>query len=221
MKRIITSALILALTVGAAQAQTTGTDKDAQKKEFHHRGRHGMAFSKLNLTNDQKAQLKTIREDFRKQMNDLKKQDQMSVADMRTRRKELHKQFRDKMESVLTPAQKDQLAKMRADWKANHKDATAWKGRGEHNGRGQQFVKLQQELGLTQGQQNQIAKIRSDFKGQFETIRNDKSLSEDQKKDKRHDLMKQQMEQMKTVLTQEQIQKLQSLRQERMNRDTK
>ena len=45
MKRIITSALILALTVGAAQAQTTGTDKDAQKKEFHHRGRHGMAFS--------------------------------------------------------------------------------------------------------------------------------------------------------------------------------
>ena len=60
MKRIITSALILALTVGAAQAQSTGTDKDGQKKEFHHKGRHGQAFSKLNLTEDQKAQLKSI-----------------------------------------------------------------------------------------------------------------------------------------------------------------
>ena len=216
MKRIITSALVLALTIGAAQAQTT--DSQGQKKH-HHNKEHRMAFDKLNLTADQKSQLKSIREDYRKQFADLKKQDQLTVADMKIRRQELHKQFREKMESVLTPAQKDQLAKIRADWKANHKDGTAWKGhkgRGFHNG-----AELQKKLDLSQDQVAQLTKIRSDFRSQFQSIRNDNSLTQDQKKDKMKSLMKQQKEQMKTVLTKEQLEKFQSLKKERSNRDTK
>src|SRR5438309_9923616 len=118
MKRIFTSALVLALTIGAAQAQTTGNNATPQKHRHHNREHMMRAFHKLDLTADQKAQLKTIREDFRQKMGSLKKQDQITVAEMKTRRQELHKEFRSRIEAVLTPSQKDQLAKMRADWKA-------------------------------------------------------------------------------------------------------
>ncbi len=59
MKRIITSAFVIMLTIGAAQAQTT-TDKQGHKKE------HKMAFDKLDLSADQKARLQSVREDYKK-----------------------------------------------------------------------------------------------------------------------------------------------------------
>jgi Spy/CpxP family protein refolding chaperone len=219
MKRIITSALVLALTIGAAQAQNTDT---TAHQRHHHHGNYEMVIKKLNLSQEQQSKLKSIREDFRKQLSDLKKQDQLTVADMRNRRKELHQQFRKQMESVFTPAQKDQLAKLKADWKAKHKNGQAL-AQGRHKaGRG--FWKksdLQEKLGLTPDQQDQLKKIRGEFKDQFQTIRNDSALTQDQKKEKIHDLAKQEHEKMKSVLTQDQMEKLQSLRKEGKDKETK
>ena len=122
MKRIITSALVIMLTIGAAQAQKTTDKREGHKKE------HKMAFDNLNLSADQKARLQSIREDFKKQSADLKNNTQLSAEEKKTRRKALHEQFRTQSAAVLTPAQKDQMAKMKAEWKEKNKDTKKeWK----------------------------------------------------------------------------------------------
>src|SRR5215218_3071593 len=215
MKRIISSALVIMLTIGAAQAQTT-TDKthEGHKKE------HNKSFNDLNLSADQKARLQSIREDFKKQSADLKNNSSLSAEQKQTRRKELNQQFRSQMETVLTPAQKEQMAKNKAEWKGQKKDARKdgkkdgqkenVRGKGMQRGQG-----FQKELGLTADQQQKMEQMRTDFKNKFSTMRSDNSLTDEQKKAKMQEMRKQQQEQMKSILTPEQIQKMESLRKQR------
>ena len=211
MKRIITSAFVIMLTIGAAQAQTTPSDKHAG-----HKKEHKMAFDDLNLTADQKSRLESIRGDFKKSMTDLKNNTSLSAEEKQARRKTLQEQFRSQSEAVLTPAQKEQMAKKKEAWKAAHKDGA--KGKGDRVGKGKGFdrgKRMQEELGLSSEQQQKVSSIHSEFRPKFEALRNDNSLNKDQKKEKMRQLMQQQQEQMKAVLTPEQIQKMQSLRQQR------
>jgi len=221
MKKIITSALVIALTIGAASAQTT-----ANSPAKEHQKEHRAGFDKLNLTADQKAKLQSVRADFKKQMTDLKNNSQLTADEQKSHRKELYQQYQSQTEAILTPAQKDQLAKMKADRKAKHKDGQFHKGQAwKHNKDSKGFARgaqLQKELNLTQEQQSKMAQLRTDFKSKFESIHNDQSLTQDQKKEKMQELRKDQQAQMKTVLTDEQLQKLQSLHhQEHTNRNAK
>jgi Spy/CpxP family protein refolding chaperone len=214
MKKIFTSALVLALTIGAAQAQTTPDKQHGHKKE------HKMAYDQLNLSAEQKTSMQKAREDFKKKMDDLKKQDQLTVAEMKQRRQALHQQYKSQAEAILTPAQKDQLAKMKTDRKNMNKE-----GKGKFNKDGKAYGKrgadLQKELNLTADQQQKVSKIRSDYRTKMQALRTDNSVSQDQKKEKMRELMKQQQEEMKSVLTQEQVEKMKSLRQEHRARNTK
>ena len=211
MKKIITSALVLALTIGAAQAQSTSTEKGKD----HRKEQRMDKFEGLNLTADQKAKLKSIREEQKKEMQALKANKSVTQE----QRQALHKKYREQMESVLTADQKQQLAKMKEERKASAK-------KGDFNGSGRKgdFKRrgdFEKELGLTQEQKDKMAKIRTDYRSQFETVRNDNSLTKEQKKTKMHDLMKAQQEQMKTVLTKAQIEKMQSLKKDRSSKNTK
>jgi Spy/CpxP family protein refolding chaperone len=216
MKRIFSSALVIMLTIGAAQAQSTSTDKhEGHKKE------HNKSFDDLNLSADQKARLQSIREDFKKQSADLKNNTTLSAEQKQARRKELHQQFRSQSEAVFTPAQKDQMAKKRAEWKEKNKDGKkdgqAKAGKGNHMQRGHGF---QEELGLTADQQKKMEQMRTDFRNKFSTMRGDNSLTDEQKKAKMQEMRKQQQEEMKSILTPEQIQKMESLRQQRNKKNT-
>ncbi len=214
MKKYFTSALILALTISAAQAQTT-----PEKKQGHHK-EHKMAYDQLNLSAEQKASMQKIREDFKKKMDELRKQDQLTVAEMKQRRQALHDQHKSQMEAILTPAQKDQLAKMKADRKSMKMEG---KGKPDKGGRdfGHRGASLQKELNLTPDQQQKVSKIRDDYRTKMQALRNDNSIPQDQKKEKMRELMKQQQEEMKSVLTPEQVEKMKSLRQEQRAKNTK
>ncbi|HYO23110.1 MAG TPA: hypothetical protein VER36_11955 [Flavisolibacter sp.] len=206
MRRIITSAFIITLAIGSAQAQ------DASAKE--HKGprkEHKKGFEELNLSDDQKARLQTVREDFKKQSAELKNNAQLSAEEKQARRKELHQQFRAQSETILTPAQKEQLSKMKAERKTTYKAGKGeWKkGDAMRKGEGRN---LKQELALSTEQQQKIASLRGAFQPKMEALRNDNALTQDQKKTKMRELMKQQQEEMKAVLSPEQIQKLESMR---------
>jgi Spy/CpxP family protein refolding chaperone len=213
MKKIITSALVLALTIGAAQAQTTST----QDKGKHAKKEYKMhAMKELNLTQDQKAKIKALHEQEKKEMEALKN-DKTATKEQR---QQLHKKYEEQMQAILTPEQKQQLEKMKEERMAQGKQGAFERGKGQKEGfkRG---ADLQKELGLSQDQQAKVEKIRADYKGQFEALRNDKSLSKEEKRTKMHELMKKQQEDMKTVLTQEQIEKMKTLRKEHSSRTTK
>ena len=213
MKRIITGALALVLIAGAAQAQSK------QDTSFrHHKGGHEMAMKQLNLTSDQQTKLKSIRDNERKEMQALKSNTSLTADQQQAQRKELHKKYRDQMQSVFTPAQKDQLKKMKAERKERVGKKGDWKKGGKDFAKRDNF---QKELNLTPAQKDQLTKMRTDLRSQMQSVRNDQSLTQDQKKEKIHSLMKDQQQKFKSVLTKDQVEKLQSLRKERQDRNTK
>ncbi len=218
MKRILSSALVILLTIGAAQAQSTSTDKHAG-----HKKEHKQSFDNLNLSADQKARLQSIREDFKKQSADLKNNTSLAADQKQARRKELHQQLRSQSEAILTPSQKEQMAKAREELKAKNKDAKKdWKKSGKDRaGKGiRKGQDVQKELALTADQQKKMEQMRKDFRNKFSSLRRDNSLTADQKKSKMQAMRKQQQEQMKSILTTEQIEKLQSSRSDRNRRNS-
>jgi Spy/CpxP family protein refolding chaperone len=214
MKRIITSAFVIMLTIGAAQAQTTPDKHKGHKKE------HNKAFDDLNLSADQKARLQSIRENFKNQSQELKSNSSLSAEQKQARRKELHQQFRSQIESVLTLAQKEQMKKNKSEWKEKRKEAKKdfKKGDRSKNAQGRGLKRgqdAQKELGLTADQQQKMQQLRSDFRNKFSSLRSDNSLTQEQKKTKMQELMKQQNDAMKSILTPEQVEKMQSQRKQR------
>jgi Spy/CpxP family protein refolding chaperone len=223
MKRIFTSALVILLTIGAAQAQTT-----PGKQHKGHNIEHKMAYEKLNLTTEQKARLQALKEEHKKQAAELKANTQLSEADRKVKRQALRQQHKTQMEAILTPAQKTELDKMKAERKTTSKRSKGlWKKdgmqkgqRGEGKGFGRS-AEMEKELGLSADQKVKMEQVRTDFRTKMQSLRNDNALTQEQKKTQMRDLMKQQQEQKKTILTKEQQEKMQSLRKERAARNTK
>jgi|GEM_PF-872510 len=231
MKRIFTSALVLALAIGGANAQTTSTEKGkGMKKEQkgQRKGNHGKMYDQLNLTADQKSRLQTLRDDYKRQSEELRNNTTLTAEQKQTRRKELHQQFRTQSSAILTPAQREQAEKMKAEWKANGKAGKFNKGEGSkrgHAGAGRGFEgrgeAFQKDLNLTQEQQTKMQQIRTDFRSKFEALRNDNALTQEQKRAKMQELMQSQQAQFKSILTKEQIEKLESQKKERSSRNTR
>jgi protein CpxP len=148
------SAIALATSIAVAQSVSTGQDNaQGPKKEWQGRGERrehgwggmqGGAFRQLNLTDDQKAKLKQIRESFAAQNKPLREQ-------LHAKRQELHQaseggtfnealatqkltdmasleaklmgeefKMHQDMLSVLTAEQKAQLEQSKAQFKARH-----------------------------------------------------------------------------------------------------
>lgn len=191
MKKILFSLLVLVMAV-AVQAQDVKHDGH-QKMKRHH---DAMA-EKLKLTDDQKAKIKTINEEFRTQMAELKKNENITVKEWKSRKEALHKAHQEKMKGVLTDDQKAQLEKMKTERKAMHEaDDKA------------RMEKMKIRLGLTDEQAAKMKQNRTEMAEKMKTIRENKSLDATQKKEKMKELMKEQKEKMKTILTEEQLKKL-------------
>lgn len=211
MKRIITSALAIVLLAGAAQAQTTAPAAKGDRKE------HRQEMAQLNLSADQKAKMKTIRESEKKELDAIRSNQSLTEEQRRTQGRQVHEKYRGQMNAVLTPDQQQKMAQFRQEWKderggpgGDRDTVRGHKGPGKGE-RGDRMAKMQQELNLTADQQQRMKSIRDQYRPQLEAIRNDNSLTPEQKKAKAKGIMKAQMDQMKTVLTPEQQQKMKSL----------
>ena len=224
MKRILTGALTLLLFAGAAQAQT----KDSSR---HHRGGREHIAKQLNLTAEQQEKIKSLRKAQHQEIKALKENKALTAAEQKAKRAELHKKYADQSSAIYTPSQKEQLSKMKAEWKAKGKEARkgdkkdARKGEGRKHGKGAKAHRkggdFAKELNLSDAQKSQVAKLRSDFKGQFESVRADKALTEEQRKAKMKSLKEEQKQQMKSILTKEQIEKAEAARKEHKAKRTK
>lgn len=192
MKKIFIAAAALLMSTAALQAQT----KDDAKT--HHKGFQGrQQMSGLNLNDDQKKQVKELNESYHKQFADLKKNTSMSVGDFRTKSAALRKEQHEKMQSILTPEQKNQLAAQRKVMAGRMKE-----------GQAKRFDKMKTQLGLTDEQSRKLKESQEGVQTKIKSIREDKSLTDDQKKEQVKAVFKQQKEQFKSVLTPEQLEKM-------------
>ena len=212
MRKIALGIMAVALTF-SAMAQTNGNSsdkKDRQQKEFKHKGFKGSEnFDKLNLTDAQKAQIKTANESFRQQMKDLHKQGNITVDEQKQKRESLVKDHREKIAAILTPEQRQQAETLRNDFKG-----------GRDGARGDRFEGLTKDLNLTPDQSAKIASINSTFKTNLQNIRQNTSLKQDQKREQMRSLMKQHRSDMEALLTDDQKEQMKSRLKNRPNRTT-
>ncbi|HRE50159.1 MAG TPA: hypothetical protein PK339_01975 [Flavitalea sp.] len=116
MKKIVTAfALVASITLaGQAQAQQK-PDGKYRKTEQTER------FKELNLTDAQKAEIKKINEDFKSKMQEINKNDNVTVKEMREKKAALHKERRTAFLNVLTPEQKATLEEKQKQAKERRK----------------------------------------------------------------------------------------------------
>jgi Spy/CpxP family protein refolding chaperone len=197
MKKLIVSVMLTAISFAAIQAQEGPFHKG---KRQHHK----MALEKLNLSEDQKAKFKTLNEGFHKEMQDLEKQDNITVKEWKSRKEKLRSDHKKSIEGLLTRDQKEQLKKMKADRE------------GQSAARGEKRVKMMKEkLALTDEQSAKMKELRSAMSEKMKGIRENNSLEPEQKKEQMKDLMKQNKEKMKSILTDEQLKKLEERKHQR------
>ncbi|MFN8290415.1 MAG: hypothetical protein U0U70_09170 [Chitinophagaceae bacterium] len=201
MKRITVSLLALCFVMAVKAQEIPERKNDFRPHDGYgkmHKRRGGdMDLKALNLTDAQKDQMKTQRENFRKQMDELKKNDNITVKEWKTRMENLRKEQKSKMESILTTDQKAKLSQMKTERKAMHDiDAKA------------RLDKMKVRLGLSDEQAAKMEKNRKEFSDKMKALHENKSLSEEKKREEMKTLMKQQKDNMKSILTEEQLQKM-------------
>ncbi|MEO9145465.1 MAG: Spy/CpxP family protein refolding chaperone [Ginsengibacter sp.] len=104
-----------------AQVKRDVTQSQKVRSDSSHHFRKDKMKNDLNLTPDQKAQMKTLRESNKEQRDAIKNDASLTPEQKKARMKDLHKTQSDKMNSILTPDQqakrKAYMEKMRANRK--------------------------------------------------------------------------------------------------------
>src|SRR5687768_3187577 len=127
MKKIITSALVLALSIGAVQAQKTTTKEGKETRKERKQDRQ----HDLDLSTDQKARMKAINEARQAEMKALKTQS-LNAEQAKAKRKEIQKKYHAERLSVLNADQKAKMEQLKAQRKEAGKNGKFSKG---HKGR--------------------------------------------------------------------------------------
>lgn len=198
MKKILVGMVVVLMASVAANAQEKDSSfHTTQQHSFRHH-QHGMMAKQLNLSDEQNAQLKTLNTDYHKKMIEFKKNESMTVKDYKAGMLALRKDHKTQFESILTPAQKDQLAKFKKDR--------------QHFGK----KDLKTELGLTEAQAGQLKTLRTELHEKMHAIHTDSALTRDQKHEQVKHLAMQQKEELSKLLTPVQMQQL---RQHRHQKD--
>jgi Spy/CpxP family protein refolding chaperone len=240
MKRILTSALALLLLAGAVQAQDN-TDKKKEKHDKHQKmAQHQDGMKALNLSADQQAKIKAIHEQEKAEAEAIKNS-KLTVAEHQAKLKALHEKYQAQVKAVLTAEQAQKMEAMHQKRgergamqnrkiegkdrrvnqdikKAEGRDTIRAHSRMDKNmkDRGDRNPKeIADELGLSADQKAKAKDIRQNYKAKLDLVKNDNSLSQDQKKAKFQELMKAQQEEMKSILTKEQVEKMNSMRKQR------
>jgi len=101
MKKVLAGfAIMMALATGA-QAQDS-----VSHKTHNFRHHHKEMYKNLNLTDEQKQEVKKLNTDFRAKMEELKKQDHLSVKEMNEKKSALFNERQTAFKNVLNDEQK-------------------------------------------------------------------------------------------------------------------
>ncbi len=170
-----------------------------------HRGNFSM-MKEINLTDTQKQQAKSLNEEYNAKVKNLEKDENITLKDYRAKKASLEQERKSKFQALLTPEQKDKIAQA--------KEARSEKMKMMSQKR---MDKMKTDLNLTDEQVAKIHEQRNASMEKMKAIRDNSSLSEDQKREQLRDLHKSMHESMNSILTADQIKKRDEMRNNRMN----
>ncbi len=199
MKKILLALITFTITFSSIAQTKKLKEKNGttqKNKEFK-----GDALEKLNLTKDQKNQLKVINQDFKQQMESLKTSN-TTAKDGKEKREALVKEHEQKVDAILTPEQRMKAAEFRS----------VSKEQGSHHSKGKhgeaRFEKVTKDLDLTADQQTKIKALNETLRSDAQNIEKNNALTEAQKKEQLKSVRKKHKQELNSLLTNEQKAKL-------------
>ena len=217
MKKYLVALTAFTIITIAATAQTknSSTDNTSQQThtqmhykpgyamhQFHH---HGMMMNQLNLTDAQKQQTKSINDDYRNQLKELEKSDNITLKDYRSKKASIEQERKSKFQALLTTDQKNKIIQAKKDRSEKMKMMAQ-----------KRMEKMKTDLNLTDDQVAKMQAQRESSMEQRKAIRENSSLSEEQRKAQLMDLRKSNHDSMNNILTADQLKKKEELRNNRM-----
>jgi Spy/CpxP family protein refolding chaperone len=202
MKSIVVTLFAVAALGFSATAQ--------EKREFKHheeqpgmRGKHHKMFmaKELNLSESQKQQAKANHDEFKQKMQELDKNENITVKESRDRKDALMKEQRSKMEALLTPEQKTKMEQLKAEQKTKSNERF-----------GNHLDKMKGELNLTESQVAQLKTQRENMSAKFKAIKENESLSRQQKRDQLMALKEEAKKQHEKIFTADQMKKMEEMK---------
>jgi Spy/CpxP family protein refolding chaperone len=206
--------LITTLLAVGAGAQTSVSKQDSsnapqdqhRRFEGRHHGYGGDAFSQLNLSDDQKTRLQALMQTAHQQSQAIRQDTTLTEEQKHEKMQQIHKDMQAQFDSVLTADQRQQLATSRQAGRVRGEGRGMGEGRAWGAGHGMGPLA---GLNLTDAQKEQLKPIFESARQKMESLKNDTTLTADQ----RHEQMKQIHQQVHTqisaILTPEQQQQLQ------------
>jgi Spy/CpxP family protein refolding chaperone len=216
MKNLFLSLIaITTITLSAsAQENNSGKSENRTEQKSGYGKKHGrfdrqeMA-QKLNFTDEQKQQLKSINENFKSQVQELNNDKSISAEELKEKKQTLGKERMEKVQALLTPDQKAQMEQFRKEGKQNGKMGDA-----------KRMEKMKSTLNLSDEQVTKMKAQREEFKSKAEAIKNNESLSADQKNEQLKSLRDERKNSFKGILTPDQVKKLEEIKHDRPTRTT-
>ncbi|MGH2647811.1 MAG: hypothetical protein ACRDE8_09605 [Ginsengibacter sp.] len=110
MKKITSIAIAFLFTALAAKAQIKReVDSSQTKQSTVQKTKNGKMMKELNLSKEQRSQMKELHQSMKQQKETISNDSNLTDAEKQTKLRTLKKEQREKMESILTPEQKEKL----------------------------------------------------------------------------------------------------------------
>lgn len=206
MRKTILLAAAVFASVATLQAQDKSDSTRTGRRDITKHQRHPGEFRKMNdgkqkpdlkaelgLTDEQSAKLKTSNQNFAQKMKALRDDQSLSADDRKAKMKTLGAQRNEEVKSILGPEKYKALEEKR-------KDRQQHPGKFRKGKEGQPKKDFKAELGLTDEQSAKLKASHQSFAQKMKTLREDKSLSADDKKAKFQALNTERNEEMKSIL---------------------
>jgi len=175
----------------------TSLAQDVKKGEYHGKKTHAM--DALDLSDDQLAEIETLREEMKEKRATLKADESLDEAVRKEEMKALRAEKKAAMDEILTDEQKSKVAEMKAEHKAKRKDATP----GEIANR--QTEKMKEVLDLTPEQEEQVRALNLKVALKIDAIKKDDSMSEEKKREFIKGNKEDKRRMLETILTEDQM----------------
>lgn len=186
MQKITTIVCLLMLCAVCGLADISAAASPANPQSGR-RQQPGPIFPGIDLTDEQKATLQTIRQSEREQIEAIRNNSSLSQEEKRAQIEAIHQATREQSLGVLTPEQQQTIANRRANG-----DGPGPGGRGGGI------------PGLTDEQRASLGTIRQSEREQIEAVRNDQTLSQEEKRARIESIRQESRQQSQGVLTPEQ-----------------
>jgi Spy/CpxP family protein refolding chaperone len=194
MKRIMMMTMAFTLALFSANAQV-------ERKMKHHK-QHTM--QQLNLSEEQKKQAGAMKQEYRTKMQELNKNENMTVKEYRDRKEALRKEQKTRMMGMLTAEQKQKMEQLKQDKKARHEAHFA-----------KRLDKMKSNLQLTDDQVATLKAGREAMKSRLKSIKENQGLDRVQRKEQLMALKNERKAQMDNILTADQKEKLKAMKKNR------